>query len=590
MQKFLVSICDFFENIGKTIVSRAFKLVGKELKDEQWNSLLQFVKFGLIGVSNTLISYIVLIVCVYVLNLHYLIGNVAGFIISVLNAFYWNNKYVFKTGEGEQRVWWQTLLKTYMSYAFSGLFLTSVLMYIWVDLLGIPVALTVFLNVLVCTPINFVINKLWAFKGKSKDNGKNEVKRINFSNCDMVKLVFYVIMGVAILAFIAYCILYDGNPLVDILFIDTEDTFMDFFNSLYHVKDLNPYGPAVLGIYPALSYVFYAVFMRAIPRDVMEMGGFAVRGSQEGQLVFIIYMVIAVVMFSYIFYKNKKGKEIEKVLFILGLFFTTPFIFTFERGNSVLYAMIFMAIYIFYYDSDSKGLRELAYISLAVAASIKIYPAILGLLLIKDKRYKDAIRCVIYGVVIFVVPFIFFGGFTKIFVMLKSIFATNGAFNALGYGYKVNMSNTLNMILAFLGINNSILNKIINYLPYLILIFSAIAACYLKVKWKAVALLSSLLVAVPGFSYIYSLIFMTVPVILFLDDKENRNKLDWVYMLLFAAQFIPVFRGVHSIFGRLNSPYPVTMGTFVESMSIFAIVILLTIEGYVQMYKQLKKH
>ena len=61
-------------------------------------------------------------------------------------------------------------------------------------------------------------------------------------------------------------------------------------------------------------------------------------------------------------------------------------------------------------------------------------------------------------------------------------------------------------------------------------------------------------------------------------------------MLLFAAQFIPVFRGVHSIFGRLNSPYPVTMGTFVESMSIFAIVILLTIEGYVQMYKQLKKH
>ena len=58
MQKFLVSIWDFFENIGKTIVSRAFKLVGKELKDEQWNSLLQFVKFGLIVVSNTLISSI----------------------------------------------------------------------------------------------------------------------------------------------------------------------------------------------------------------------------------------------------------------------------------------------------------------------------------------------------------------------------------------------------------------------------------------------------------------------------------------------------------------------------------------------------
>ena len=57
--------------------------------------LKQFIRFGLVGVSNTLISLGVYYL-LYFLGVHYLIANTIGFIISVFNAYYWNNKYVFK--------------------------------------------------------------------------------------------------------------------------------------------------------------------------------------------------------------------------------------------------------------------------------------------------------------------------------------------------------------------------------------------------------------------------------------------------------------------------------------------------------------
>ncbi|MCH5275285.1 MAG: hypothetical protein J1E65_05555 [Lachnospiraceae bacterium] len=41
-----------------------------------------------------------------------------GFMISVLNAYYWSNKYVFKEQEDAPRwVWWKVLLKSYAAYA-----------------------------------------------------------------------------------------------------------------------------------------------------------------------------------------------------------------------------------------------------------------------------------------------------------------------------------------------------------------------------------------------------------------------------------------------------------------------------------------
>ena len=67
---------------------------------DTWNHLIQFVKFGIIGISNTLISYLIYLSALFFLqknnlwpNIDYLLAQFAGFMLSVLWSFYWNRKY-----------------------------------------------------------------------------------------------------------------------------------------------------------------------------------------------------------------------------------------------------------------------------------------------------------------------------------------------------------------------------------------------------------------------------------------------------------------------------------------------------------------
>lgn len=160
------------EMLIKTILKKVYRLFGKELSEERWKVWLQFVGFAMVGVSNFLVSYGTYALFIS-LGCNYHVSNIAAFLISVLNAFFWNNRFVFKQERGEgKRVWWRALLKTYLSYAFSGLILTEILLYVEINVLGLPKLLGPVINLVITTPINFVMNKFWAFR--SAGNKKNE--------------------------------------------------------------------------------------------------------------------------------------------------------------------------------------------------------------------------------------------------------------------------------------------------------------------------------------------------------------------------------------------------------------------------------
>ena len=125
----------------------------------------QFIKFGIVGASNTLIAYVIYSICVY-LGIHYLLANALGFFISVLNAYYWSDRFVFKKGEGEARSAIWTLAKTYIAYGSTGLLLASVLLYLYVDKLHISEYIAQLLVLVITIPLNFIINKFWSFKTK----------------------------------------------------------------------------------------------------------------------------------------------------------------------------------------------------------------------------------------------------------------------------------------------------------------------------------------------------------------------------------------------------------------------------------------
>ena len=143
------------------------------LNPKQMDGLLQFIKFGIIGLSNTVVSYTIYIGTLFLLQkwgifpkIDYLIGNVTGFMISVLWSFYWNRKFVFHPEEGKQIPLLRALIKTYVSYAFTGLFLNSILSVFWVEWIGMSKIYAPIFNLLISVPLNFVMNKFWAFRSR----------------------------------------------------------------------------------------------------------------------------------------------------------------------------------------------------------------------------------------------------------------------------------------------------------------------------------------------------------------------------------------------------------------------------------------
>ena len=133
--------------------------------------LIQFIKFGIVGFSNTVISYAIYSVLIY-FGLHYLVASIIAFIISVSNSFFWNNKYVFKNDTSQKRNIVYSLVKTYLSYAFSGLILQNLLLIFFIEILHTSKYLAPFFGLVITVPLNFILNKLWAFKPVQENKDK----------------------------------------------------------------------------------------------------------------------------------------------------------------------------------------------------------------------------------------------------------------------------------------------------------------------------------------------------------------------------------------------------------------------------------
>lgn len=121
--------------------------------------IIQFVKFGIVGFSNTIISLAIYYVFIWVNPNLYLFGNIVGFVVSVANAFFWSRRYVFTDNKENP---WKLLAKSYLAYGISFL-LAICLLYIQVEWLGVSKMIAPVVNLLVTVPLNFLVNKFWTF-------------------------------------------------------------------------------------------------------------------------------------------------------------------------------------------------------------------------------------------------------------------------------------------------------------------------------------------------------------------------------------------------------------------------------------------
>lgn len=127
--------------------------------------VIQFMKFGMVGISNTLISWLIYYVFVWLNSGMYICGSIVGGVVSIANAFFWNDKFVFKGKENDVFSKFKRLCKTYVSYGGTSL-LGLLLLWIEVELFNLNKLLAPPLNLILTIPLNFFINKFWTFKDK----------------------------------------------------------------------------------------------------------------------------------------------------------------------------------------------------------------------------------------------------------------------------------------------------------------------------------------------------------------------------------------------------------------------------------------
>lgn len=410
---------------------------------------------------------------------------------------------------------------------------------------------------------------------------KNKLKDVNNTS-----KLFYIISFASLVVCIIMGVLSNGVTVSNLLF-NKDDVFMDFFNSVVDCSG-DAYGESGV-IYPPLVVLFYKFCSMFF--NIGSMKASEVRETSLGMIIFVCFTIVSYILFAKLIYKYKNGSFANKSLFAFFTLFSFPMIYLIERGNIIVLVLPLLLYFVNEYDSDVKYKRHLAYICLAISVAIKIYPVFFGLLLLKKKKnFKNILLCIFYGAVFFFVPFIFVGGFSQLGVLIHNILYTSSMFGSKGFGFKVSISNTFSL---FGHVFNHV--RLFETAGTVFLIITVLAGLFLILfnkwneDWKIYAVISLIIILVPGFSYIYSVAYMIIPLLFFLNKKEIKW-IDYIYSLLFIAQFIFLVAKTDELFPSFNSAeLNCNIATVVESIALLAMLVLLYFDGAITFFR-LSRH
>lgn len=151
--------------ICRMMVQLVAQIAHIEITDKMWESLEQFIKFGLVGCLNAIVTLVIydFIIIVAGENM-YLIAQTIGYIGGIFNSYFWNSRFVF---QGRKRKV-NSFAKMCICYG-STYFIQMGLLYVFVEIFHWSSFLAPIIAIIITTPINFVLNKMWAFRVKKTE-------------------------------------------------------------------------------------------------------------------------------------------------------------------------------------------------------------------------------------------------------------------------------------------------------------------------------------------------------------------------------------------------------------------------------------
>lgn len=434
--------------------------------------------------------------------------------------------------------------------------------------------------------------------------------KINLISISFLIALFVVFLSAVFMAFSS-----EGVSLTSVLYPDADDYFMDFFNSMSDSDFPNLYIEYHV-IYAPIVYIPLNLVLHLIPGyEFLEKK--EIRSTQIGMIFFFLVFAIALIGLAALLYKEKKGSPFEKVAFIFLMYFSVGMISVIDRGNLIVYAVFFSAMFLSLYKSEKWWVREISYVCLALAICLKIYPAFLVILLVRRKELTGALRLFVYWLVLFVTPFLYYGTMAEnILAYLQSVFNfgfeaekktevfTNGDIwwveaaagettetvkevleQAVDGDTSFSFTGTLQILFAKFYQNPKTL-EVAKPLGNVLLACCFLFSFFQDKDWKSATLLSICSITFTSSVYTYSLAFLIFPCLMFLNEANFKNPLHWIYAALFVGLFgmftwEETFYHVLPIMPNLeaNYYYYLNYANIIERVSLMILTFLLVCEG-----------
>lgn len=359
---------------------------------------------------------------------------------------------------------------------------------------------------------------------------------------------FLIISYTGIVLFVLIAVLGHGFGL-NWLIVDDEygHAFADHFKHIVYASDLkNLYFNSGDAAFPPFAYLLYRILY------IVNPGSWGVDDWKQcmnygtNMIIFIALVVSVLIIYTYICNKVLDAYTIEeRMLFVGATVLSAPVMAgALEMGNIAFLVTVIVIMALYFKDSDNALLREAALILIAVSAGLKIYPAVLGVLYVKERRWKEAFRLVIYGVIVFFVPFAFCGGVASFIQYLKLLFM----YENLGQRSWTNIRNYLLSISDLLGVydRSASFVKYFKITENLFLLFCIASVFKTREKWKTYLYTAGIMSIYIPFSYRYVSSYMLIPLVYYmfaaLKNDNNKRIRSYIYPVLFACTFtIPVW-------------------------------------------------
>lgn len=337
-----------------------------------------------------------------------------------------------------------------------------------------------------------------------------------------------------------------------------------FLPILFSAAGKDAYSFGVDACYSPLAYGLFYLFgsFTGLPSllDAGEIGAmsyaekiamsFELLVSPYQLLVYLLYLLAG--LLPYLFALDELGLRTGKRrLLAAAVLFSLPMLGgALERGNLTLYVAGFALLSAALREKESRIFRAAALLLIGIAAGMKFYPAVLGLLYLKEKRFREAVILIVLGLFFVFAPFAFFGGLDGVRGLLENLSALSSEVSYYG------RIQFFQGIVSVFGISGRMAAA-------LSLLFGGglVLLCLLtKSRVRTYTFLAALMAMFPPNAYRYTLLFFLLPLFFWIrDEGDKRSKVNTVRAVLYGCIFtIPSIPGLASGFHLNLGVYTLT--------------------------------